>query len=363
MARRSRRDNPDTWHHVMNRGVARRPIFENDLDRRFFLSLLAQEVRAGRLEIHAFCLMLTHFHLLVRSVTGELSEAMRRIQNRYARWFNRSRKRDGPLFRGRFLSRFVDTLGYRRNVVTYIHDNAVAAGLVADPADYAWSSAKHYAEGKSPRWLETSWVISEMDARGSGATQKERLATAFASRIDEDFRTWVERQLHRRLPEQLGEEAAPKLLQASSWRVVRWTYRKTELADGTRPWRPVCPPNVVDRALKAACERRSARSWAASRARRRTPGSACAPRCCASSRVARTTRSACASAGTRARSRVTCAITASCSRATASTRSSPAGSPTRSSSPCRSPLPAAPPIQFLLPPEAPVCPEGAALIT
>ena len=131
MARRPRRDGPDTWHHAMNRTMARRTLFENDEDRRFFQSLLAREVRNGRLEIHAYSLMLTHFHLLVRSVNGQLSAAMRRIQNRYARRFNRTRKRDGSLFRGRFLSRRIDDLAYRRDVVTYIHDNAIAAGVAA----------------------------------------------------------------------------------------------------------------------------------------------------------------------------------------------------------------------------------------
>ena len=98
MARKPRLDGPDTWHHVMNRPIGRRTLFENDADFRYFLSLLAQQVRAGRLEIHAYSLMLTHFHLLVRSVKGELSEAMRQIQYRYSRRFNRTRMRDGSLF-------------------------------------------------------------------------------------------------------------------------------------------------------------------------------------------------------------------------------------------------------------------------
>jgi len=46
-------------------------------------------------------MMITHFNLLVRSAVGRLSEAMRIIQNPLVRWFNRTRKRDGPLFRGR----------------------------------------------------------------------------------------------------------------------------------------------------------------------------------------------------------------------------------------------------------------------
>ena len=250
--RRPRLDAPDTWHHVMNRGIARRTIFETDADRRFFLSLLAREARRGRLEVHAFCLMLTHFHLLVRSVTGELSEAMRRIQNRYVRWFNRTRQRDGPLLRGRFLSRPIDTLRYRRSVVTYIHDNAVAAGLVANPVDDPWCSATWYGREDRPRWLTTDWVDSVIAVRGGGGDPAAALAVAFPSRVEEDFRAWVERQLSARLSAELAAEEERALKYAGSPRVVAWAMRKAELADGTRPWRPFSAPPAVEQALTRA---------------------------------------------------------------------------------------------------------------
>ncbi|MHC5051766.1 MAG: transposase, partial [Planctomycetota bacterium] len=243
MARRPRRDGPDTWHHVMNRGIARRTMFETDEDRRFFLSLIAREVRAGRIEVHAFCLLLTHFHLLVRSVTGQLSEAMRRIQNRYSRWFNRTRRRDGPLVKGRFLSCPIDTLRYRRQVVTYIHDNPVAAGVVSDPAHYEWSSASHFAQAERPCWLEASWVDGELEARGGAGPLAGQLAAAFPSRLDEEFRLAVERSLSARLPEEIEDVT---LKYAGSPRVVRWTIRKAKLADGTRPWQPICLPRAVE---------------------------------------------------------------------------------------------------------------------
>ena len=249
MARRPRRDGPDTWHHAMNRTMSRRTLFENDEDRRFFLSLLAREVRNGRIEVHAYSLMLTHFHLLVRSVTGELSAAMRRIQNRYARRFNRTRKRDGSLFRGRFLSRRIDDLAYRRNVVTYIHDNAIAAGVVAHAADHLWSSAHHLARPDRPRWLATDWIDDECRRRGGGAVGAAALDKAFPSRIDEDFRRWVEIQLSKRLPDELEDVS---LRHAGSPRVLNWTIRKAKLADGTRPWLPVAPAKLVANAIERA---------------------------------------------------------------------------------------------------------------
>jgi len=233
----------------MNRALAKRPLFERLADHRFFLSLVAREVRAGRIEVHAYCHMLTHFHLLVRSVNGQLSEAMRRIQNRYTRRFNRTRGRDGPLFRGRFRSCPVDTLGHRRNVVSYIHDNPVAAAVLADPTVHRWSSAWHLSRGRRPIWLETSWIDEEMGARGKGEDRRERLLSAFPVRVDEDFRQWIEKCLRVRQPDKIEDVV---LAHAGDARVVRWAFRKAKLADGTRPWRPVCIAARVDRLLRKA---------------------------------------------------------------------------------------------------------------
>jgi REP element-mobilizing transposase RayT len=236
----------------MNRGIARRTVFECDADFRMFLACLATEVHDGRLEVHAFCLLPTHFHLLVRSPSGELSRAMRRLQNRFARWFNRSRKRDGPLFRGRFLSREVDSLEYRRNVVTYIHDNPVDAGLVAGTTLYEWSSAHGLARSRRPPWLSTGWVEDELARRGGVGSVRDQLAAAFPSRVEPEFRAWIEKQLHARLPE---EDEDVSLRYAGSPRVVRWMFRKADLADGTRPFRPVRAPSVVERVVRSARSR------------------------------------------------------------------------------------------------------------
>ena len=101
MARRPRQDDPGTWHHVFQRGIAKRTMFEAKLDIRYFLACVARAVRAGLIEVHAFCVLVNHFHLLLRSRIGRLSDAMQQIQSRYVRMFNRRRKRDGPLIRAR----------------------------------------------------------------------------------------------------------------------------------------------------------------------------------------------------------------------------------------------------------------------
>jgi len=91
----------------MNRGIARRTIAENSRDAECFFEQLIEVIEAGLITVEAAVLMTTHFHLLLRSLVGEFWRAMRKFQNGHSRAFNRARRRDGPLFRGRFLSKHV----------------------------------------------------------------------------------------------------------------------------------------------------------------------------------------------------------------------------------------------------------------
>jgi len=265
MPRKPRLDGPDVWHHVMNRGIAKRTVFETDRDYRMFLALVAKEVRAGRIEVHAFSLMPNHFHMLVRSVDGRISVAMRKIQCGYSRWFNRSRRRDGPLYRGRFNSSEVDDLQYRRDLMSYIHDNPVKAALVATGADHHVSSAWHFARAKRPRWLAATWVDDEIRRRGGTGSHRRRLLRAFPTRVDEEFRAHIERKLAGRRP--LDEPDDVTLRYVGSLRAVRWAIRKAKAADGTRPYQPLVSPQRVEQAVARASAGR--RPWL-ERAGRRT---------------------------------------------------------------------------------------------
>lgn len=244
MARRLRDDAPGRWQHTTNRGLTKRTMFENERDFRMFLALVAKEVRAGRIEVHAFCLMLTHYHLLVRSVNGQLSVAMANIQREYSRWFNRTRKRDGTLVKGRFKSKAVRDMAYRCNVVSYIHDNPVAAKEVASPADFVASSAWYWARRKTrkmPPWLATDWIQGELDNRGA-----EQLEEVFPSRLDGDFRSMIEKELGLRVAQDDEDTTIRHTLSAHT---VRWAFRKARLADGTRPFRRVSPARLVEQAV------------------------------------------------------------------------------------------------------------------
>ena len=96
MARTPRQASETEWHHVMNRGARRLPVFGDDVDRKMFLGLLGDATEPRRFEVHAYALMDNHYHLLVRSSVADLSAAMRLIGGSYTRRFNDRHGLDGP---------------------------------------------------------------------------------------------------------------------------------------------------------------------------------------------------------------------------------------------------------------------------
>jgi REP element-mobilizing transposase RayT len=246
MARTSRGDLPGTWHHVFNRGIAKRTLFERKEDFRHFMALLACSVRRGEIEVHAYALMGTHFHLLVRSPDGRLAESMQRIQLAYSRRFNRTRRRDGPLVRGRYGSKLVGSLRYRRVLVAYIDANPVRAGLVQRPAEYPWGSARAYSHLRGPPWLERSWVESVVSASFREARYRpDRYPEIFGGERQRALLSVVD----RRLTHPVVEDPLDDLVGSAPGRVLAWMRRKAALADGTSPGLALVPLEALDRVL------------------------------------------------------------------------------------------------------------------
>lgn len=160
MVRPLRIEYPNAWHHVMNRGLERRPIFRSDADRRIFFQILFEIVETYRIEVHAYSLLDNHYHLLIHTPLGGLSRALRHLNGVYTQAFNRRYLRDGPLFRGRFHSRLVESDDYLSELVRYIHLNPVEAGLCQNPIEHRWTSHRAYLLPKEcPSWLTTGEIL------------------------------------------------------------------------------------------------------------------------------------------------------------------------------------------------------------
>ena len=138
----------------MNRGADRQDVFVQEDDYRVFEWLVGCAAAAFGIEVHSYCLMSNHFHLLIHCPRAGLSEAMHLIEFRYARWFNDRYGRDGPLFRGRFHSVLVDTDAQMVQVSRYIHRNPLAFIPRAGLGSYQWSSYGAFLGFRAPpTWL------------------------------------------------------------------------------------------------------------------------------------------------------------------------------------------------------------------
>lgn len=159
MSRQIRICFPGAWYHVMNRGINHQTIFFNDFCKKKFLEYVHKAIKVYGVEIHAYCLMDNHYHLIIHTPRANISDAIRYINSSYAQYANALTQRDGPLFKGRFRSIIVSEDDYLLKLSRYIHLNPRDANIVQYPEAYKWSSYRYYLNEKiKPVWLTTSEI-------------------------------------------------------------------------------------------------------------------------------------------------------------------------------------------------------------
>jgi len=160
MGRPLRIEYPGAHYHVTSRGNERKDVFKSQKDREQFLSYLESAVNRYDAVIHAYCLMSSHYHLLLETPSGNLSKIMQHINGAYTSYFNVKRKRSGHLFQGRYKAIVIEADEYAQELSRYIHLNPVRANMVARPEEYRWSSYLDYiGSRKRPEWLEISFIL------------------------------------------------------------------------------------------------------------------------------------------------------------------------------------------------------------
>lgn len=144
MAFPPRQFHPGYWYHVYSRHQRKGELFPTDRDRTRFLEILDDVIARCDAALGAFCLMGTHYHVLIEMGEVDLGRITQTVHMRYAKYFNRSRDERGNLFQQRPGIKIILEDVYLLQVVPYIHRNPIEAGLVEDPRDYPWHSDGRY---------------------------------------------------------------------------------------------------------------------------------------------------------------------------------------------------------------------------
>ena len=199
MARKLRIEYPGALYHVMSRGDRREAIFKDDKDRERFLETLGQACGKTGWQVHAWCLMPNHFHLVVETPQANLVAGMKWFLGTYTGRFNRRHKLFGHLFSGRYKSLVVDGSGngYLKTVCDYVHLNPVRAKLIAPEqklAAYRWSSYRFYlmAPRRRHEWLRVDRLLGEHGVPKDSVAGRKHFAAAIEARrqaeLEQEFK-------------------------------------------------------------------------------------------------------------------------------------------------------------------------------
>jgi REP element-mobilizing transposase RayT len=161
---------PDAHYHVTCRGNERKAIFRDETDRSVFLDKLKASRQIYGVEIHAYVLMNNHFHLIVETPKGNLSEFMRHFNISYTAAFNRRHHRVGHLYQGRYKAIVIDKDRYLLELSRYVHVNPVRVRSYRTKniheqirylQSYPWSSLSGYLYSQSTQsWINYDTVLS-----------------------------------------------------------------------------------------------------------------------------------------------------------------------------------------------------------
>ena len=143
MPRQARSNLDDGFFHVTARATGGERLFRGDLDLVDFVDLLSSTSGQFLWHCDTYCLMGTHYHLIVRSSREALSAGMQRLNGVYAQRFNRRHERRGHLFEARFSAWVVRNERHLEAARNYVLENPVRAGLCERPDDWPWSASAH----------------------------------------------------------------------------------------------------------------------------------------------------------------------------------------------------------------------------
>ena len=148
MPRHSRIKSKTNIYHVMSRGLNKQLLFDDETDYLRYLQLLNDIKKEYGIKVYAYCLMSNHVHIILKDDNEMISTAMRRLNSRYAMYYNRKNCKVGYVFSDRFKSEAIETKEYLLTCIRYVHQNPVKADICNKTYNYKFSSIHAYRRDK-----------------------------------------------------------------------------------------------------------------------------------------------------------------------------------------------------------------------
>ncbi len=147
LPRQPRRKSHSNVYHCMLRGINKQDIFFEKEDYLKFQDIIRKTKETHLYQLYSYVLMPNHIHLEIKDEGQKISQIIHSIATSYATYFNKKYERKGHVFENRFQSKNVENTVYIFNLVRYIHQNPLKAGI-GKMEKYQWSSYFEYFQNQ-----------------------------------------------------------------------------------------------------------------------------------------------------------------------------------------------------------------------
>lgn len=156
---------PGAVSHITQHATGKEPLFLEEADYLYMLHQMKEITNKFHFNMISFALMLNHVHLLIKFEFCNMVNAMQKLFQSYAIYFNKKYQRKGHVFCGSYRPALCLDENYIIASSLYMHLNPVKRDLVEDPEDYRWSSCALFLRDTNLKsFVDYRFVLNLLDS-------------------------------------------------------------------------------------------------------------------------------------------------------------------------------------------------------